>query len=786
MNSRIFFFKQILIGSAVIMLMIISITCQKDYDNPSGNNKVELSAITIDTISYFHSYITSQLKSTGNNKIGGHGFCWDTQPSPDITKEHTELGSISSSSSFSSVISNLQPNQKYYIRAFASIPSGSIYGPQAEFTTLKTGRPVVLTDSIINLSYTSVQCKGVIQSDSGLAVTTRGTYWSINPNPDIANNHTSDGPGKGTFKSSILGLTPNTTYYIRAYGTNASGTSYGVQKSFSTLILTLPVITTLNIINITDNSAMVGGNVTDGGGSVVAARGVCWSRSSNPTISNSYTSNGTGTGTFTSNLTNLIPNTIYHVRAYATNIIGTAYGDDASFTTDCVNTTVVANDVTLCNQLIPVQLLATPTGGTWSGSNVTSGGLYTPNGTGNFVLTYTYIANNGCSNSDLMTVSVIAPTSVSAGNDTLVCINSGNFQLSGKPSGGMWSGTNVTASGLFSPTNTGPFTLTYTGGTINCLTNDEKVVTVASLPVVDAGADKSICIDNGLLTLTGSPAGGKWSGTGITNSSTGVFDPLVSGANSFTITYTYIDPATKCSNTDNALITVLPIPTVAASDVTICNQPIPVQLSATPAGGIWSGTNVTSGGLYTPNGTGNFVLAYTYKATNGCSNSDQMTISVIAPTPVSAGNDTLVCVNSGSFQLSGKPTGGAWSGTNVTSAGIFSTGIIGPFTLTYNFGTGNCFTKDEKTVTVVARPVVNAGADQSVCINNGLLTLVGLPVGGGTWSGTGITDDTGGIFNPLVSGVGSFILTYTYTDSTTKCSNTASCIIKVINCKSSN
>jgi len=432
--------------------------------------------------------------------------------------------------------------------------------------------------------------------------------------------------------------------------------------------------------------------------------------------------------------------------------------------------TVVANDLTICNQPIPVQLTATPTGGNWSGPGVSIGGLYTPNGTGNFVLTYTYTDIKGCSNSDQMILSVIEPTLVNAGNDTSVCVNSGSFMLIGTPAGGTWSGTNVNSAGLFSTTAAGTYTLTYSMGGGNCLTKDERVVTVVPRPVVDAGTDKSFCLNSGLQTLSGTPSSGVWSGPGITNAATGSFNPMIAGAGTFSLTYTYTDPVTKCSNSDFILVTVLPVPTVVANDLTICNQPIPVQLTATPAGGNWSGPGVSIGGLYTPNGTGSFVLTYTYTDTKGCSNSGQMILAVIEPTLVNAGNDTSVCVNSGSFMLIGTPTGGTWSGTNVNSAGLFSTTTAGTYTLTYSMGGGNCLTKDERVVTVVPRPVVDAGTDKSFCFNSGLQTLSGTPAGG-VWSGPGITDAATGSFNPVVSGVGTFSLTYTYTDAITNCSN---------------
>ncbi|MEI7726806.1 MAG: LamG-like jellyroll fold domain-containing protein, partial [Bacteroidota bacterium] len=95
----------------------------------------------------------------------------------------------------------------------------------------------------------------------------------------------------------------------------------------------LPTVSTTPVSSITQNTVISGGNVTSDGGAAVTSRGVCWSTFSNPTISDSHTFNGTGTGTFTSNLNGLSPNTLFYLRAYATNSVGTAYGNEVSFTT---------------------------------------------------------------------------------------------------------------------------------------------------------------------------------------------------------------------------------------------------------------------------------------------------------------------------------------------------------------------------------------------------------------------------------------------------------------------
>lgn len=156
-----------------------------------------------------------------------------------------------------------------------------------------------------------------------------GYKWNTSNNYNTATNM-----GTGTTKTEI-GLTCNTAYarYVWAYNTSGNSTVTTLTQSTSTCPANFPTVTTTTPYDIDQTSCHSGGNVTSDGGSTVSARGVCWSTSPNPTIANSKTSNGTGTGQYISSLSQLTTNTVYHVRAYATNSAGTAYGNDLSFTT---------------------------------------------------------------------------------------------------------------------------------------------------------------------------------------------------------------------------------------------------------------------------------------------------------------------------------------------------------------------------------------------------------------------------------------------------------------------
>lgn len=129
--------------------------------------------------------------------------------------------------------------------------------------------------------------------------------------------------------SAITGLVNGTTYYLRAYSTNSTGTSYGSQITFTTL----PSVTTTAITGVSTTSANCGGNAISTGGSAITARGICWSTTPSPTILNSITNEGTITGAFTSKITGLVSGTNYYLRAYVTNAAGTNYGTEVSITT---------------------------------------------------------------------------------------------------------------------------------------------------------------------------------------------------------------------------------------------------------------------------------------------------------------------------------------------------------------------------------------------------------------------------------------------------------------------
>jgi sugar lactone lactonase YvrE len=199
--------------------------------------------------------------------------------------------------------------------------------------------PTLTTTAASAVIATSATAGGTITDDGGASVTARGICWSTTSNPTISNSKTTDGTGTGIFESSITGLSPLTTYNVRAYATNSAGTAYGNEISFTTFALPVVVTrgpTTTGFPVITYTSAQCGGSIQSVGGSTQITKGIYYSESPIPTASNTISTIQTSGSTpllYDTILSNLKPNTTYYVRAFVSNEAGTGLGEIVSFTT---------------------------------------------------------------------------------------------------------------------------------------------------------------------------------------------------------------------------------------------------------------------------------------------------------------------------------------------------------------------------------------------------------------------------------------------------------------------
>lgn len=264
------------------------------------------------------------VESDGGYAVTKKGTCWSRQPDPTVDDECTNDGS--GKGEFTSTLNNLLENTTYYVRTYATNATATVYGEQIIITTLD-GLAEVKTDSVNNITATGFTAFGTVVSDCDIPVTARGFCYSTSQYPTIEDEHTTVGKGLGSFQGNIRNLNVGTIYYVRAYATNATATTYGEQIVVKTLD-GLPTVETNTETIATSTTITSGGIILDDGGYNITARGVCYSTTnSNPTIADQFTTAGTGTGSFTTVITSVSVSTIYYVRAYATNSIGTSYGE---------------------------------------------------------------------------------------------------------------------------------------------------------------------------------------------------------------------------------------------------------------------------------------------------------------------------------------------------------------------------------------------------------------------------------------------------------------------------
>ncbi|MDQ3110796.1 MAG: choice-of-anchor J domain-containing protein [Bacteroidota bacterium] len=407
----------------------------------------------------------------------------------------------------------------------------------------------------------------------------------------------------------------------------------------------------------------------------------------------------------------------------------------------------------LCNNGTPYTLTeGSPAGGTYSGTGV-SGGMFNPaSGT----QTITYMVNDvyGCMQMASASLTVNAAPTVTLSSFAPVCDNGGMVTLTGEsPAGGTWSGTNVSGN-MFDPAS-GTQTISYMYTDANgCSNTASQSLTVNAAPVVTIASFTPACNNDGMVTLTGeSPAGGTWSGTGVTGN---MFD-AASGTQ--TISYMYTD-ANGCSNSASQSLTVNIAPAVTASSTasTIC----PGGMVTLTGGGAttysWD-NSVTDGVPFAPAATTTYIVTGTDG--NGCSDSASIAVTINSVLPIVANaTPTAVCAG-GNLTLTGS---GAVSYTWDNSV-VDGVPFTPASTMTYNVaGTdaNGCTGSASVTVVVNALPTVAGSASSTtVCLDDANVTLTGTPAGG-TWSGTGVT---GSSFDPTAAGVGPEVVSYSYTDS---------------------
>lgn len=411
----------------------------------------------------------------------------------------------------------------------------------------------------------------------------------------------------------------------------------------------------------------------------------------------------------------------YTYQVNVQNTVGCTNNDAATLTVYTLPVVNAGVDQTICNASPVILAGAGALSYAWN-NGVSNATPFFPGSTA----TYTVVGTdaNGCQNQDQVIVNVLPQPIVLGGLDQTICAGTpiilNASTTSATPTavtGFQWS-NNVPNNTQYVPTNSATLTVTATGAN-GCTNQDQILVTVLALPTVNAGQDFTVCA--GLsATLNASGAVSYAWNNGVTQ---GI--PFYPNA---TQTYTVVGTgANGCTNNDQVMVTVSTGPTVNLSaPQTVCaNTPASISAAVQNSlGGFWTTTNgtgvispnVTNGTVtYTPALTDPVVVNLTYVATNACGSASQNTTVTVLPIPVvNAGPDFAVCQGT-SATLTATGTGFlTWTTPNVSNGVAF----VPATTATYNVvatGFNNCTNNDQVTVTVLALPDVNAGADQTIC-----------------------------------------------------------------------
>ena len=317
-----------------LLTLLFNVGCKHEALRTNRQNLPTVMTAAATAIGSTSASSGGDVTNEGSGGVSARGVCWSTTPSPIIANATTTDGS--GGGAFQSSLQGLVASTTYYLRAYATNSAGTAYGNEVSFTTLANTSSlanVATQAGTFNSGTNTISTGGIVASDGGTNVSARGVVWSTSINPTINDNRTTDGTGTGNFTSTIAGIAANTTYYIRAYATNAAGTAYGNTFTVNTPAAntSLPSVTTsATTFNVSNNTISSGGNVTAAGGSAVTARGVCWATTPSPTIANNTTTDGAGTGNFTTTISGVTANTTYYIRAYATNSSGTVYGNQVT------------------------------------------------------------------------------------------------------------------------------------------------------------------------------------------------------------------------------------------------------------------------------------------------------------------------------------------------------------------------------------------------------------------------------------------------------------------------
>jgi hypothetical protein len=397
--------------------------------------------------------------------------------------------------------------------------------------------------------------------------------------------------------------------------------------------------------------------------------------------------------------------------------------------------------------------------GTWTGSgpgntsftNVNSAtSTTTVDAYGTYTFTWTEV-NGICSNAASVTVNFYEQPVANAGNATDQCDLDFTFTGTASVGTGTWTSSGP-GTATFSPNAndvnatvtvdaSGSYTFTWTEDNNGCVDSDDLVIAFNALPTVSfTGLDAQYCVDISTpVALIGSPAGGTFSGLGISSNS---FVPSVAGVGTIFVTYTYTD-ANGCTDSETQSVDVNGLPNVSFSglDAAYCEDDATAYtLVGLPSGGTFSGSGI-SADQFTPSvaNNGTHVVTYSYTDAFGCSSSEQQS-TVVNELPVVSftGLSSAYCEDASSVALIGTPNGGTFAGPGIIGNSFSPVAAAsGLHTIVYTYTDGNgCTNTSVQQVAVndLPLPVITPSGTSDICAGENITLDAGAGFAGYLWS----------------------------------------------------
>jgi predicted transcriptional regulator len=464
-----------------------------------------------------------------------------------------------------------------------------------------------------------------------------------------------------------------------------------------------------------------------------------------------YSGIGVSSGSFDPSVAGVGTFTIFYDYTDAN---GCSARDSSNITVNPFPTTSITADSDIC---LGSSISLTASGGgsyLWNTSATTASINVSPSITTNYSVTITSAA--GCSQVENVTVTVNPLPTATISGINAICAGSSTTLTANGGQSYLWSNSSSAASITVSPTNTTTYTVTVTDAN-GCTDTENETVTVNPLPIVSLGTFADLCEGDAAIILSGgSPSGGTYSGIGV---SSGSFDPSIAGVGTFTIFYDFTN-AIGCSSRDSSTITVNPLPNGGVSQSpTICQGSSTTLTATGGASYLWSNSASTPSITVSPTSTTNYSVTITSVA--GCS--DVKTVSVVVnPLPTaSISGTTSICNGSNTTLTAAGGQSYLWSNSSTNPSITVSPNTTTTYSVTVTDANG-CTDTESETITVNPLPNVSLGSFLDLCEGDAAITLSGGSPAGGTYSGTGVSS---GIFDPAVSGAGTFTIFYDFTDA---------------------